>query len=154
MSQQGQIPINPMVPQQNPMAHIPMQVPMHMHMQMQMPNMPMPMHMPMQMPLQVPFTGYDPAGNLIYDPSGNPGYGKRRREDEAPGTVTEGDQSAAKRVKGQDVIFRIVVPSRQIGKVIGKEGCRIQRIREETKATIKIADAIAVSPLFPPESVW
>ena len=52
------------------------------------------------------------------------------------------EQSVAKRAKGQDVIFRIVVPSRQIGKVIGKEGCRIQRIREETKATIKIADAI------------
>ncbi|KAM1009026.1 hypothetical protein ACFX2I_005397 [Malus domestica] len=35
------------------------------------------------------------------------------------------------------------IPSRQIGKVIGKEGCRIQKIREETKANIKITDAIA-----------
>ncbi|KAK7340403.1 hypothetical protein VNO77_21105 [Canavalia gladiata] len=135
MSQQGQIPINPMVPPQNPMAQIPMQVPMPMHMQMQMP-MPMPipmqMQMPLPMPLQIPFSVQD-----------NPSSGKRRREDEAPGTGMIAEQSAAKRAKGQDVIFRIVVPSRQIGKVIGKEGCRIQKIREETKATIKIADAIA-----------
>lgn len=143
MSQQGQIPINPMVHQQNPMAQIPLQVPMHMQMQMHNMPMPMQMHMPMQMqmpyhmPLQVPYTAQDAAGNYA--------SGKRRREDEAPGTIVSADQSAAKRVKGQDVIFRIVVPSRQIGKVIGKEGCRIQKIREETRATIKIADAIAVS---------
>ncbi|KAJ0054733.1 hypothetical protein Pint_00120 [Pistacia integerrima] len=64
--------------------------------------------------------------------------GKRRREDgecEEPGSK--------RRAKAQDVLFRIVVPSRQIGKVIGKEGHRIQKIREETKATIKIADAVA-----------
>lgn len=69
--------------------------------------------------------------------------GKRHREDgecEEPGSK--------RRAKAQDVLFRIVVPSRQIGKVIGKEGHRIQKIREETKATIKIADAIAVSSLF------
>lgn len=35
------------------------------------------------------------------------------------------------------------MPSRQIGKVIGKVGHRIQKIREDTKATIKIADAIS-----------
>ncbi|WVZ06602.1 hypothetical protein V8G54_019948 [Vigna mungo] len=132
MSQQGQIPINPMVPPQNPMAA--MQVPMPMHMQMQMPMpLPMQMQMPLPMPLQIPFSIHDPAASS----------GKRRRDDEAPGTAAVTEQSAAKRAKGQDVIFRIVVPSRQIGKVIGKEGCRIQRIREDTKATIKIADAIA-----------
>ncbi|KAF7825157.1 poly(rC)-binding protein 4-like isoform X2 [Senna tora] len=114
MSQQGQIPLNPMVPQN----------PMQMQMQMQMP-----IHMPFPLPLPV-------------QDSAQLASGKRRREDEAPGTGVS-DQSAAKRAKGQDVIFRIVVPSRQIGKVIGKEGCRIQKIREETKATIKIADAIA-----------
>ena len=156
--QQGQIPINPMVPPQNP---IPMQVPMHMHMNMNMnmpiPNMnmnmpmpmPLPMHMQMQMhhmplhhhqlPLQV---SYDPAAVTAGAPASG---GKRRREDEAPGTAVSAEQSAAKRARGQDVIFRIVVPSRQIGKVIGKEGFRIQKIREETRATIKIADAIAVS---------
>ncbi|KAK7374407.1 hypothetical protein VNO80_07837 [Phaseolus coccineus] len=135
MSQQGQIPINPMVPQQNPMAamQVPMPMPMHMQMQMPMP-LPMQMQMPLPMPLQVPFSVHDPAAASS---------GKRRRDDEAPGTAAATEQSAAKRAKGQDVIFRIVVPSRQIGKVIGKEGCRIQRIREDTKATIKIADAIA-----------
>ncbi|KAL2330137.1 hypothetical protein Fmac_017718 [Flemingia macrophylla] len=132
MSQQGQIPINPMVPPQNPMAmQVPMPIPMHM--QMQMP-MPLPMQMQM-MPLQIPFS--------VQESPSAPSSGKRRREDDAPGTTAAADQSAPKRVKGQDVIFRIVVPSRQIGKVIGKEGCRIQRIREDTRATIKIADAIA-----------
>lgn len=137
MSQQGQIPINPMVPQ-NPMVPMPMQVPMPMSMQMPMPYQ-MQMQMQMQMPIHMPF----PLPFSVQE-SGQSASGKRRREDEAPGTGIS-DQSAAKRVKGQDVIFRIVVPSRQIGKVIGKEGCRIQKIREDTKATIKIADAIAVS---------
>lgn len=72
---------------------------------------------------------------------------KRRRDEfdvAAAPAAGEMEGSAPKRAKAQDVIFRIVVPSRQIGKVIGKEGCRIQKIREDTKATIKIADAIAV----------
>ncbi|KAK7394628.1 hypothetical protein VNO78_15161 [Psophocarpus tetragonolobus] len=140
MSQQGQIPINPMVPPQNPMGTMQVPMPIHMQMQMQMPMaMPLPMQMQMQMPLpmplQIPFS--------VHDPTANPSSGKRRRDDEVPGTAAALEQSAAKRAKGQDVIFRIVVPSRQIGKVIGKEGCRIQKIREDTKATIKIADAIA-----------
>ncbi|XP_022150783.1 RNA-binding KH domain-containing protein PEPPER-like, partial [Momordica charantia] len=54
------------------------------------------------------------------------------------------DVSATKRqAKAHDVLFRIIVPSKQIGKVIGKVGCRIQKVREDTKATIKIADAVA-----------
>ncbi|KAK6260903.1 hypothetical protein SCA6_015377 [Theobroma cacao] len=68
---------------------------------------------------------------------------KRRREEEDPAEAGDTGESASKRqAKSQDVIFRIVVPSRQIGKVIGKAGHRIQKIREDTKATIKIADAI------------
>ncbi|XP_058737498.1 uncharacterized protein LOC131609725 [Vicia villosa] len=143
MSQQGQIPINAMVPQPNQIPPFPPQHPMHIP-NMHMPNMrmPMPMHIPMHMqmpyhmPLRVPYSTQDAAGY--------PAPGKRRREEEDPGISVPAELSAAKRVKGQDVIFRIVVPSRQIGKVIGKEGCRIQKIREETKANIKIADAIAI----------
>lgn len=41
-----------------------------------------------------------------------------------------------------EVVFRIVVPSRQVGRVIGKGGCRIKQIRVDTGATIKIAGAI------------
>lgn len=77
---------------------------------------------------------------------------KRSREEYAPAATDEAGLSGddvpplKKRVKvSQDVVYRIVVPSRQIGKVIGKAGHRIQKIREETKATIKVADAIAVS---------
>lgn len=77
---------------------------------------------------------------------------KRPREDdseaEAAGTSVEAP-APKRRVKvTQDVLYRIVVPSRQIGKVIGRVGHRIQKIREETKANIKIADAIAVSVEF------
>ncbi|KAL5058665.1 hypothetical protein RYX36_030269 [Vicia faba] len=137
MSQQGQIPINTMIPQQNQIPPIPLPHPMHMQM-----HMPMQMHIPMQIqipyhvPLHVPYSTQDAAGY--------PAPGKRRREEEDPSISVSAELSAAKRAKGQDVIFRIVVPSRQIGKVIGKEGCRIQRIRVETRANIKIADAIAI----------
>ncbi|XP_010275377.1 PREDICTED: poly(rC)-binding protein 4-like [Nelumbo nucifera] len=72
---------------------------------------------------------------------------KRGRNEEELNAVERGgsgDAPSPKRVaKSHEVLFRIVVPSRQIGKVIGKQGCRIQKIREETKAMIKIADAIA-----------
>lgn len=81
---------------------------------------------------------------------------KRPREEYAAAATDEagfpGDDvpPLKKRVKvSQDVVYRIVVPSRQIGKVIGKGGHRIQKIREETKATIKVADAIAVSYATP-----
>ncbi|KAI8022977.1 RNA-binding KH domain-containing protein PEPPER [Camellia lanceoleosa] len=74
--------------------------------------------------------------------------GKRPREDGGDALYGEfrgGDAPSPKRrVKSaMDIIFRIIVPSKQIGKVIGKVGSRIQKIREETKATIKIADAIS-----------
>jgi len=131
-----------MVPQQNQLPPIPMHHPIHMQQQMHMhhPNMVMQqMHMPYHMPLQVPYSTHD---------AGYPSSMKRRRDDEDLGTASLAELSAAKRAKGQDVIFRIVVPSKQIGKVIGKEGCRIQKIREVTRANIKIADAIAVSSLF------
>lgn len=52
-------------------------------------------------------------------------------------------RSPKRRGGSHDVLFRILVPSRQIGRVIGKEGSRIRRIREETRATIKIADAVS-----------
>ncbi|KAG8391549.1 hypothetical protein BUALT_Bualt01G0199200 [Buddleja alternifolia] len=73
---------------------------------------------------------------------------KRTREEDAAADAdaeTSTDVPAAKRrvQAANDVIYRIVVPSRQIGKVIGRAGHRIQKIREATKATIKIADAIS-----------
>ena len=135
MAQPGQFPINPM----NPMMYHPT-VPVSVPVPVPVPaSLPLPMPMPMPMPRPVPTAAFP---EFEY---GQPSSaaGKRRREDEL---VSAEDESAAKRrVKlAQDVLFRIVVPSRQIGKVIGKEGCRIQKIREDTKATIKIADAIAV----------
>ncbi|XP_071729529.1 uncharacterized protein [Rutidosis leptorrhynchoides] len=69
---------------------------------------------------------------------------KRRRED-GQSSITAAEVQPIKRraVLGQDILFRILLPSKQIGKVIGKGGHRIQKVREDTKANIKIADAIA-----------
>ncbi|XP_065859190.1 uncharacterized protein [Euphorbia lathyris] len=96
----------------------------------------------MAQPVEIPISHFPPVTLPrpdLYTPT------KRRRDEFDGATVAmngEFEGSAAKRAKVQDVIFRIVVPARQIGKVIGKEGCRIQRIREDTKATIKIADSV------------
>ncbi|GAA0184052.1 RNA metabolism protein [Lithospermum erythrorhizon] len=75
---------------------------------------------------------------------------RRREEGQEESTTTdtaaaaEEDVPAAKRRSRveQEVVFRIVVAPRQIGKVIGRVGHRIKKIREETKATVKVADAV------------
>ncbi|KAH9603054.1 hypothetical protein KSS87_006289 [Heliosperma pusillum] len=66
---------------------------------------------------------------------------KRPREPQ-PDIGTE-TPSTKRQAIGNDVLFRVVVPSGQIGKVIGKAGHRVQKVRDLTKATIKIADPIA-----------
>ncbi|XP_076894391.1 flowering locus K homology domain-like isoform X1 [Bidens hawaiensis] len=70
---------------------------------------------------------------------------KRCREDTNSNDQSANQVQAIKRraVLSQDIIFRILLPSKEIGKVIGKGGHRIQKIRDETKANIKIADAVA-----------
>lgn len=76
---------------------------------------------------------------------GDPSRSKRPRDD--ADEPASGDLPPAMKrrvVLAQDVVFRIMLPSRQIGKVIGNKGSRIQKIREETRATIKIADAVSV----------
>lgn len=73
---------------------------------------------------------------------------KRRRDIGFGGLLSsagEAGESTPKRQAVQNVVFRIVVPSKEIGKIIGKGGHRIQKVREDTKATIKIADAVTVS---------
>ncbi|KAK1418482.1 hypothetical protein QVD17_27627 [Tagetes erecta] len=72
--------------------------------------------------------------------SGPPPSTKRGRQDDQSSELQPIKRRA---VLGQDILFRILLPSKQIGKVIGKGGHRIQKIREDTKANIKIADAIA-----------
>lgn len=78
-------------------------------------------------------------------PDGDPARSKRPRDDVDEPTSGDLPQATKRRVVlAQDVVFRIMLPSRQIGKVIGNKGSRIQKIREETRATIKIADAVSV----------
>ncbi|XP_010056407.2 poly(rC)-binding protein 4 [Eucalyptus grandis] len=131
----GHYPIYPPVPP--PLNPVP--VPVYGH------HMPWPMPMPVPVPPPPPPPVPAPVPMYAGAPA-NAAGSKRRRDEGGAGAgadAAEDESSAAKRqAVAQDVIFRIVVPSRQIGKVIGKEGCRIQKIREETKATVKIADAI------------
>ncbi|KAF5731618.1 KH domain-containing protein [Tripterygium wilfordii] len=114
----------------------PLQPPMIPPPQYQFQFQPQPQPLPLTLPQSYPQQQLEP-----------PGTGKRRREDGDPSSASAAgetvDSAAKRRAVALDVIFRIVVPSRQIGKVIGKVGHRIQKIREDTKATIKIADAIA-----------
>lgn len=48
---------------------------------------------------------------------------------------------------GKEIVFRIIVASNKIGKVIGRQGSKINQLREDTGARIKIAD-----PITPQES--
>ena len=114
---------------------------------MQPGDIPLYPSMPAMAPLPVSMSL---PGTLLVSDSGHTVTGKRRREDDLIVSNSEAvDVSAPKRqAKAHDVLFRIIVPSKQIGKVIGKVGCRIQKVREETKATIKIADAVAVLFLY------
>ncbi|KAK4741694.1 hypothetical protein SAY87_025282 [Trapa incisa] len=107
-----------------------------------MTPLPMPVSMPhilTPLPYLVNLSGTVPSVPGFSAQLGHPSTVKRRRDE--GGEPADGS-GIKRRAVAQDVIFRILVPSKQIGKVIGKEGCRIQKIREETKATIKIADAI------------
>ncbi|KAK6920360.1 K Homology domain, type 1 [Dillenia turbinata] len=141
----GKNPINPNPhPQQPLQPPIPTPYPPHQYLQPSLqPHhqfLPHPMQYlpPQPPPPQIP----PPQPHLRYPIQTT----KRPRENDGGGYSATADvdlPSAKRQAKAQqDVIFRIVLPSRQIGKVIGKEGSRIQRIREQTRATIKIADAI------------
>ncbi|EPS60551.1 hypothetical protein M569_14252 [Genlisea aurea] len=89
----------------------------------------------------LPSPNSDPRTEVVVIPAVD---SKRRREDDAA-AENSGDLPVEKRraKATHDVVYRIVVPPRQIGKVIGRAGNRIQKIREDAKATIKIADAIS-----------
>lgn len=56
----------------------------------------------------------------------------------------QSDESAPakRRAMATDVSFRLLVPSTDLGKVIGTHGARVQQLREDTGAHINIGDAI------------
>ncbi|KAJ7535180.1 hypothetical protein O6H91_12G021800 [Diphasiastrum complanatum] len=61
-----------------------------------------------------------------------------------PAEDSEAEAGSAKRVaKTPEVVFRLLVPSGKIGKVIGKQGTQIKQLREETTARIKIPDTMS-----------
>ncbi|KAI3670927.1 hypothetical protein L1987_87571 [Smallanthus sonchifolius] len=84
-----------------------------------------------------------PSSAAAPPPSTKRGREDTNEEDQASLTAAEVHPIKRRAVLGQDILFRILLPSKQIGKVIGRGGHRIQKIRDDTKANIKIADAIA-----------
>ncbi|KAI3962244.1 hypothetical protein MKX01_030794 [Papaver californicum] len=62
---------------------------------------------------------------------------------QSPKRIRRNGSSSSTSSLNDCVVFRIVVPCWQIGRVIGKQGSRISQIRQHTKANIKIADSIS-----------
>ncbi|XP_021770796.1 flowering locus K homology domain-like [Chenopodium quinoa] len=133
-------PPHPPLQPPHPSHHQPLNIPYHHqyhphhHPSHQYPDygsVPQLQHMPLP-PIQYP--SY-PQPHYSDRPSS-----KRPRE---PVSDLAEVPSTKRQALGNDILFRVVVPSGQIGKVIGKGGHRVQKIRDDTKATIKIADPIA-----------
>lgn len=83
----------------------------------------------------MPSHGSDPE---FSDDSPPPAHSRRKRNrEEYP------DRPSKRPTTDRDVLFRLLVPSNRIGKVIGKQGMRIKQLREETGARIKIADPLS-----------
>ncbi|KMS99962.1 hypothetical protein BVRB_1g018040 isoform B [Beta vulgaris subsp. vulgaris] len=159
MAQQGQYPtIQPYAQHQH--QYIP---PPHPPPPLQPPHQ----HQHQQHPLNIPYTHQNqyqyhyqqhqqhqqqqqhqysiPLGQLQYPSYPQPHYSDRPSSKRPREPVSDSAEvpSTKRQALGTDILFRVVVPSGQIGKVIGKAGHRVQKIREDTKATVKIADPIA-----------
>ena len=66
--------------------------------------------------------------------------GPRKRQFDGP------DRGQAKRPAGMpETVFRLLVPGKRVGSLIGKGGSIIKQMREETGARITVADAPPVS---------
>lgn len=66
--------------------------------------------------------------------------GPRKRQFDGP------DRGQAKRPAGiPETLFRLLVPGKRVGSLIGKGGSIIKQMREETGARITVADAPPVS---------
>jgi hypothetical protein len=72
------------------------------------------------------------------------GNRKRLREEEDEEEVGKGFRPSGA-VGGRDTVFRIVVVSNKIGKVIEKQGSKINQVREDMGARMKIAGPVTVS---------
>lgn len=80
--------------------------------------------------------------------NGNDNVDRKRRREEEDDEKDDDEEEVGKRfpakraAEGRDIVFRIVVASNKIGKVIGKQGRKINQLREDTGARIKIADPV------------
>ncbi|XP_024544536.1 flowering locus K homology domain isoform X1 [Selaginella moellendorffii] len=78
---------------------------------------------------------------LLLAPVPNSSSSRKRHAEDGGSGISIGAGPATKRaVKTPDVLFRLLVPAGKIGKVIGKKGSQIKKLRDETGAHIKIAD--------------
>ncbi|KNA20449.1 hypothetical protein SOVF_052260 [Spinacia oleracea] len=155
MAQQGQYPTIPTLQpytqhhhQYIPPPHPPLQPPHPHHQPL---NIPYPHQYHHHHPHQyadyasVPQLQHMPLPPIQYPTYPPPHYSDRLSSKRPREPVSDSAEvpSTKRQAVGNDILFRVVVPSGQIGKVIGKGGHRVQKIRDDTKSTIKIADPIA-----------
>jgi len=80
--------------------------------------------------------------------NGNDNVDRKRRREEEDDEEDDEEEKVGKRFRAKraaesrDIVFRIVVASNKIGRVIGKQGRKINQLREDTGARIKIADPV------------
>lgn len=73
---------------------------------------------------------------------------KEKKKKKKNGSIVDDDPQsdegvpAKRRAMDTNVSFRLLVPSTDLGKVIGTNGSRVEQLREDTGALIKIGDAI------------
>ncbi|KAH7447063.1 hypothetical protein KP509_01G089600 [Ceratopteris richardii] len=68
---------------------------------------------------------------------------KKRSLQEQEGESAPGPAKRPAIAAPSDIIYRLLVPSSKIGRVIGKQGARIRELRETSGAQIKIADPLS-----------
>ncbi|MCO5591241.1 hypothetical protein L7F22_045224 [Adiantum nelumboides] len=89
-----------------------------------------------------PAVQYFPRLNAIPVPKNAP---RKRSFSEQEGDAGPGPAKRPALGPASDIVYRLLVPSAKMGRVIGKQGMRIRELRETSGAQIKITDPLSVS---------
>lgn len=87
-----------------------------------------------------PAVQYFPRLNAIPAPKS---VSRKRSLNEQEGDSGPGPAKRAALASPSDIVYRLLVPSGKIGRVIGKQGARIRELREASGAQIKITDPLS-----------
>lgn len=87
-----------------------------------------------------PAVQYFPRLNAIPVPKSAP---RKRSLPEHEGDSGQGPAKRPALAPASDIVYRLLVPSAKIGRVIGKQGARIRELREASGAQIKITDPLS-----------